>query len=232
MITCGSVTAPAIRRISTRGGFFRFLSCGAKWFSPPLCIGVVTLGNGRFAKRMTHRGAAALVLAAARARRRDNGREFVMRAPEDSGPGRTPGAEHQIHGLAAHLAGDRGDLVLTGSRRLASATAARCGGSPVPGDAENRWHALAENCHLGPAAAHAVRGTPDAPAGGNDHRNELGAHIETARLALGGDGVHREPGHRACLVPVLRGRKAERHGPGRAGRCLPGSGRMRRAPVR
>ena len=156
----------------------------------------------------------------------------VMRAQAASGPGRTRGAEHHIHGLTAHLAGDRGDLVLTGSRRLAGATAARRRGPPVPRDAEDRWHAPDENGHVGPAAAHAVRGTPDALAGVNDHRNEPGAHIETARLPLVGDGVHREPGHRACLVPVLRRRKAKRHGPGSAGRCCPGSGRTRRARVR
>jgi len=149
----------------------------------------------------------------------------------DSGPGRTLGTEHQVHGLAAQVAGDRGDLILTRSYRVAGATAARRRGPPVPGDVQNRWHALGENNHPGPAATHAVRGTPDAPVRGNDHRHEPGAHIETARPSPGGDGVHRETGHLACLVPVLRGGKAERHGPRCAGRRLPSSRGTCGAPV-
>ena len=152
-------------------------------------------------------------------------------AQADSGPGRTRGAEHQVHGLAAHLAGDRGDLVLTGSRRLAGTTAAWRRDPPVPGDAESCWHAPDENGHVGPAAAHAVRGTPDAPTGGNDHRNEPGAHIETARLPLVGDGVHRETRLRARLVPVLRRRQAKRHGPGSARLLLPRAAAEPAAPA-
>lgn len=44
-------------------GFFRFLRRGAKCFSPPLSIGAVTVGNDGFAKRVTQRAAAVLVLA-------------------------------------------------------------------------------------------------------------------------------------------------------------------------
>ena len=232
MITCGSVTVPMHPAHLDTRRFFRFLRCGTKCFSSPPCNGAVTLSNSWFAKRITQRAVALLVLAAVRGASSDNGREFAMRAQADSGPGRTRGAEHQIHCFTAHLAGDRGDLVLTGSRRLADTSAPRRRGPPVPGDAENRWHAPGENGHAGAAAAHAVRGAPDAPAGGNDHRKELSAHIETARVPLVGDGVHRETGHRACLVPVLRRRQAKRDGPGSADRCLPGSGGMRRARVR
>src|SRR6185436_10614918 len=126
-----------------------------------------------------------------------------------SGPGRTRRAEHQIHGLTVQAASDRNDRVFTRCDRVAGTTAARRRGPPVPGDAENRWPAAGKNDHVGPAATHAVRGAPDAPGRGNDHRHELRAHIETARLLAMGDGVHREAGHLACLVPVLRRRKAQ-----------------------
>src|SRR5262249_9166939 len=147
-----------------------------------------------------------------------------------SGPGRTLRAEHQIQGLTAQAAGHRGDLVLTWCDHMARTTAPRRRGPPVPGDAEPRWRAPDETDHVGPAAARAVRGAPDAPASGNDHRHEPGAHIEAARLLLVGDGVHRETGHLARLVPVLRRRKAQRHGPGSAGQRLRGGRRW--SPVR
>jgi len=50
---------------------------------------------------------------------------YLMRAQAASGPGRTLGAEDQVHGFTAQPASDRSDPVLTGSYRLAGATAAR-----------------------------------------------------------------------------------------------------------
>jgi hypothetical protein len=165
-----------------------------------------------------------------------DGREFarasLMWARAASGPGRTRGTEHQVHGLAAQLASDRGDAVFAWRYRVAGTSAARRRGLPVPRDAENGWHVPGENDHVGPAATHAVGRTPDAPIRVNDHRNEPGAHIETARLPFAGDSVDGETGYRARLVPVLGRRQAERHGPGGAGQCRPGRGRMCRAPVR
>lgn len=166
----------------------------------------------------------------------DNGREFarasLMRARVVSGPGCTWGAEHQVHGLTAQLASDRGDAVFAWRYRAAGTTAARRRGLPVPGDTENGWHAPGENDHVGPAATHAVGRTPHALIRGNDHRNEPGADIETARLPFAGDCVDGETGHLARLVPVLGRREAERHGPGSAGQCRPRGGRMGRAAVR
>jgi hypothetical protein len=151
-----------------------------------------------------------------------------MWARAASGPGRTRGAEHQVHGLTAQLASERGDAVFA----VAGTSAARRGGLPVPRDAENGWRAPGENDHVGPAAAHAVGRTPDALIRGNDHRNEPGAHIETARLPFAGDSVDGETGYRARLVPVLGRRQAERHGPGGAGQCRPSRRRMGGARVR
>lgn len=155
-----------------------------------------------------------------------------MRARVVSGPGCTWGAEHQVHGLTAQLASDRGDAVFAWRYRAAGTTAARRRGLPVPGDTENGWHAPGENDHVGAAATHAVGRTPDALIRGNDHRNEPGADIETARLPFAGDSVDGETGHLARLVPVLGRREAERHGPGSAGQCRPRGGRMGRAAVR
>ena len=155
-----------------------------------------------------------------------------MWARTASGPGRTRGAEHQVHALTAQLASDRGDAVFAWRYRVAGTSAARRRGLPVPRDGENGWHAPGENDHVGPAATHAVGRTPDALIRGNDHRNELGAHIETARLPFAGDSVDGKTGHLARLVPVLGRRQAERHGPGGAGQCRPSRRRMCRAPVR
>ena len=256
MITSGSVTSPIppahpdTRRVRPVSNTL------TKYFSSLLCIGAVTLSNGELANVWFSSLRRASCSHQQRMRRPDNGRELrihrrrprqpaggmtrgdngcatrVMRVQAASGPGRTLGAEHQVHGPAAQVASDRGDPVLTWSYRVAGTTAAWRRGLPVPGDAKNRRHAPGKNDHVGPTATHAVSGTPDAPVRGNDHRNELGAHIETARLPFAGDSVHRETGHFACLVPVLRGRKAKRHSPGSAGQCLPSSRRMCRAPMR
>jgi len=141
--------------------------------------------------------------------------------PEGSGTGYALGAEHEIYASAVQAASDRTDLVLSGTHQLAAATAAGCRGPPVPGEAERRWPAAGDDNQVGVGATRAIRGTPNAPAmGGNDHRHELRAHVETAGPAVRGNGVHREAGRLARLIEVLRGRNAERHAATGAGqRC-------------
>src|SRR5581483_6568284 len=80
---------------------------------------------------------------------------------------------------------------------------------PVPGRVKNRWLASSENDHVGRIAARTVRRTPDVPAAsGNHHRNELGTHVEAARIPRSGC-PHREAGGGARLIPVLGGRETK-----------------------